>query len=89
MCSTLSRCRRDMPSGQRPASRSPPHLSGDVPGWLDTLANQFKENAERFVEGRPLLNVVDKGLGFVPSDTGPIVRSAHTHGTDRAGQPAL
>ena len=47
-----------------------PHLSGDALGWLDTLANQFKENAERFVEGRPLLNVVDKRLGFVPSDSG-------------------
>jgi phosphoglycerate dehydrogenase-like enzyme len=43
-----------------------PHISGDAHGWLDTLARQFVENAERFLDGRPLRNVVDKRLGFVP-----------------------
>lgn len=47
-----------------------PHLSGDVHGWLDTLARQFVDNAERFVDGRPLVNVVDKRLGFVPTEIG-------------------
>ena len=42
-----------------------PHLSGDVHGWRETLARQFVDNVERFVDGRPLLNVVDKRLGFV------------------------
>ena len=42
-----------------------PHLSGDVVGWLDTLARQFVANAERFLDGQPLVNVVDKQLGFV------------------------
>ena len=45
-----------------------PHMSGDAHGWRDTLARQFVDNLERFVEGRPLLNVVDKRLGFVPTD---------------------
>jgi phosphoglycerate dehydrogenase-like enzyme len=41
------------------------HMCGDVRGWKDTLARQFVENAERWLDGRPLLNVVDKELGYV------------------------
>ena len=41
-----------------------PHHSGDAAGWLDTLARQFVANAERFLDGEPLVNVVDKRLGF-------------------------
>ncbi len=41
------------------------HMSGDVVGWRDTLAQQFVDNAHRWLAGRPLLNVVDKELGFV------------------------
>ena len=44
-----------------------PHMSGDAIGWKDTLARQFVDNAHRWLDGRPLLNVVDKRLGFVPS----------------------
>ncbi|MGH3444250.1 MAG: D-2-hydroxyacid dehydrogenase [Nocardioidaceae bacterium] len=44
------------------------HMSGDAVGWRDTLARQFAENAQRYLDGRPLLNVVDKRLGFVPPD---------------------
>lgn len=40
------------------------HMSGDVIGWRDTLARQFADNASRWLDGRPLLNVVDKELGF-------------------------
>lgn len=46
-----------------------PHLSGDAVGWLDTLARQFVANAERFLDGQPLVNVVDKELGFVAPAT--------------------
>ncbi|HET7304969.1 MAG TPA: D-2-hydroxyacid dehydrogenase [Segeticoccus sp.] len=42
------------------------HMSGDVVGWQDELARQFVDNAERWLDGRPLVNVVDKRLGFVP-----------------------
>jgi phosphoglycerate dehydrogenase-like enzyme len=48
-----------------------PHMSGDAVGWLDTLARQFADNAERFLDGRPLVNVVDKRLGFVPAEPQP------------------
>lgn len=42
------------------------HLSGDVVGWRDSLAAQVEANLRRFVAGEPLLNVVDKTLGYVP-----------------------
>ncbi len=39
-------------------------MSGDVVGWRDTLVQQFVDNAERWLAGQPLRNVVDKELGF-------------------------
>ena len=49
-----------------------PHMSGDVVGWRDTLADQFVANARRWLEGEPLENVVDKERGYVPGGrTGP------------------
>jgi phosphoglycerate dehydrogenase-like enzyme len=42
------------------------HMSGDVVGWRDTLARQFVTNVERWLAGEPLVNVVDKDLGYVP-----------------------
>ncbi|MGW7516049.1 D-2-hydroxyacid dehydrogenase [Streptomyces sp. NPDC054796] len=44
-----------------------PHMSGDTLGWRDDLAEQFLDNFDRWEAGEPLLNVVDKGLGYVPS----------------------
>ncbi|MFC4497587.1 D-2-hydroxyacid dehydrogenase [Streptomyces ovatisporus] len=44
-----------------------PHMSGDTIGWRDDLAEQFLDNFDRWEAGEPLLNVVDKGLGYVPS----------------------
>ncbi len=44
-----------------------PHMSGDAGGWLDTLAEQFVDNAHRWLDGGELTNVVDKRLGFVTS----------------------
>ncbi|HEU4807525.1 MAG TPA: hypothetical protein VFT01_04625, partial [Homoserinimonas sp.] len=41
------------------------HLSGDAVGWLERLSALFAENARRYLAGDPLLNVVDKKLGFV------------------------
>ncbi|MBT8162701.1 MULTISPECIES: D-2-hydroxyacid dehydrogenase [Arthrobacter] len=43
-----------------------PHMSGDTEDYLDDLGKLFVENLGRFVNGEPLLNVVDKALGFVP-----------------------
>jgi phosphoglycerate dehydrogenase-like enzyme len=43
------------------------HMSGDVIGWRDTLAAQFAANVRRWVAGEPLLNIVDKKLGYIPT----------------------
>jgi phosphoglycerate dehydrogenase-like enzyme len=43
------------------------HMSADVVGWRDTLAAQFAANVRRWLAGEPLLNVVDKKLGYVSS----------------------
>jgi len=45
------------------------HMSGDVVGWRDTLARQFVDNAERWLGGEELVNVVDKELGYVRTPT--------------------
>ncbi len=42
------------------------HMSGDVVGWRDMLAAQFADNVQRWLAGDPLLNIVDKRLGYVP-----------------------
>lgn len=46
-----------------------PHMSGDVVGSDDALARQFADNARRWLDGEPLMNVVDKDLGFSGSPT--------------------
>lgn len=43
------------------------HMSGDVIGWRDALARQFVANAERWLAGESLENVVDTALGYVPT----------------------
>jgi len=44
-----------------------PHVAGDAEGWERRVVDLFAENLTRYREGRPLLNVVDKGLGYVPT----------------------
>lgn len=46
------------------------HMSGDYEGWREALADQFVDNARRWLSGEPLLNVVDKERGFVVADPG-------------------
>ena len=41
-----------------------PHMSGDYRGHQEAMADVFLENFERFREGRELLNLIDKSLGF-------------------------
>lgn len=50
-----------------PGVRITAHMSGDAQGWLDALALQFVDNAERWLDGRPLRNLVDTRLGYVPT----------------------
>lgn len=60
----------DSPLWTEPNIVISPHMSGDVVGWRDVLAQQFLDNAERWLAGTPLHNVVDKQLGFVPPTSG-------------------
>jgi phosphoglycerate dehydrogenase-like enzyme len=57
---------RDDPVWDAPGMLVSPHMSADTVGWRDALAEQFLDNFERWSSGRPLLNVVDKRLGYVP-----------------------
>lgn len=41
------------------------HMSGDVVGWRETLADQFQANLDLWLDNRPLVNQVDKKLGYV------------------------
>jgi phosphoglycerate dehydrogenase-like enzyme len=45
-----------------------PHMSGDHTGSQREIAGLFMRNLERFQRGEPLLNVVDKRLGYSPSN---------------------
>lgn len=57
----------DSPLWDEPNLAISPHLSGDSAGWLDTLAAQFVDLAQLWLDGRPLPHPVDKQLGFVRS----------------------
>jgi len=46
-----------------------PHMSGDYAEHEAAMADQFMTNWARYLAGEPLLNVVDKKLGFVSSTT--------------------
>jgi len=57
----------DHPLWDAPGVTITAHMSGDVIGWRDTLARQFVDNLRRWLAGEPLLNVVDKKLGYIPT----------------------
>jgi hypothetical protein len=42
-----------------------PHMSGDFRGWEQALTGLFLDQLRRYQAGQPLVNVVDKRLGFV------------------------
>lgn len=44
-----------------------PHMAGDAAGWREGVVELFVRNLERYLTRRPLLNVVDKTRGYVPS----------------------
>jgi len=41
-----------------------PHCADHTPGWMDRAMEFFLENFERFRQGEPLRNIVDKSLGY-------------------------
>jgi phosphoglycerate dehydrogenase-like enzyme len=45
-----------------------PHMSGDHTGWQRDIVDLFTRNLVRFQRGEPLLNVVDKSLGYAPAE---------------------
>ena len=45
-----------------------PHMSGDRTGWQQDIARLFLTNLDRFRSGQPLLNVIDKQLGYGRSE---------------------
>lgn len=59
----------DHPLWDAPGAVITAHMSGDVIGFRDTLAAQFADNARRWLGGQPLVNVVDKKLGYVSGAT--------------------
>ncbi|HWD03984.1 MAG TPA: D-2-hydroxyacid dehydrogenase [Amycolatopsis sp.] len=58
----------DSPLWTMPDVLLSPHMSGDFIGWRSTLVEVFEANFRRWVAGEPLHNVVDKRLGYVPSE---------------------
>lgn len=57
------------PFWQAPNCLVSPHMSGDYVEYEQTMADQFMHNWERYLAGEPLVNLVDKNLGFVPSSS--------------------
>lgn len=55
---------QDHPFWDEPGVFISPHLSGDTEGWLDRLADQFVGLADRWLDGRELINLVDKQRGY-------------------------
>ncbi|MGA7988949.1 MAG: D-2-hydroxyacid dehydrogenase [Candidatus Dormiibacterota bacterium] len=47
-----------------------PHMSGDHRGWKDDTVALFESNLDRWLRGAPLLNIVDKQLGYAPGTEG-------------------
>ncbi|MFC8047743.1 D-2-hydroxyacid dehydrogenase [Nocardia sp. NPDC057353] len=57
---------REHPLWTLPGVRITPHNSGDWIGWSGAILSAFADNFDNWVAGRPLDNVVDKELGYVP-----------------------
>ena len=53
-----------------------PHMCGDFIGWGAAVADLFVKNYMRWRRGEPLLNMVDKTLGYVASSDQPALRRA-------------
>jgi phosphoglycerate dehydrogenase-like enzyme len=41
-----------------------PHISGNFPEYTHRVQEMFLDNLERYIEGKPLVNVVDKRRGY-------------------------
>ncbi|MGI9480748.1 MAG: D-2-hydroxyacid dehydrogenase [Hyphomicrobiales bacterium] len=55
---------KDDPLWQAPNLIITPHISSYYHGYLEDLVGQFRENLQRYQRGEPLLNLIDKKLGY-------------------------
>ncbi len=55
---------RSSPFWSEPHVLITPHVAGFAPGYRDHVRVLFGENLRRMVEGRPLLNLVDREAGY-------------------------
>ncbi|MEO8602733.1 MAG: D-2-hydroxyacid dehydrogenase [bacterium] len=53
-----------------------PHISGYMPLYFDKMLTLYEGNLDRFMNGRPLRNVVDKRLGYSPVTASSAASSA-------------
>jgi phosphoglycerate dehydrogenase-like enzyme len=58
---------QDDPIWDTPRLLISPHIAGDHVGWRQDAADLFNENLRHWMAGQPLLNVVDKTIGYVPT----------------------
>ena len=56
-----------------------PHMSADFHGWEDALVGLFLRQLRRYRSGKPLANIVDKRLGFIPGPSSPIACAGRLH----------
>jgi phosphoglycerate dehydrogenase-like enzyme len=56
----------DDPLWDAPNLMISPHMSGDFRGWRSKIVELFERNLESWLRGAPLVNVVDKHLGYAP-----------------------
>ena len=61
---TIEPLDRESPYWDMPNVIVTPHTSGAMQDYWTPLVDLFAENLRRFESGRPLLNVVDKALGY-------------------------
>ncbi len=54
----------DSPLWDHPRVWTTPHVAGLAPDYAEQVLALFAGNLERFLAGRPLLNAVDRGLGY-------------------------
>jgi phosphoglycerate dehydrogenase-like enzyme len=58
----------DSPFWRAPNCLVSPHMSSYFIEYTSAMADQFLENWALYISGKSVLNIVDKSLGFVPSD---------------------
>ena len=58
---------KDDPAWDIPGLLISPHIAGDHHGWRQDAADLFTDNLRRWMAREPLLNVVDKAIGYVPT----------------------